>query len=467
MAKQKVLRVGTSSNNDIVINDPQNFVSKMHATLTHQGGDSYLLEDHSVNGTWVGGQKKHRESVYVQMGDHIYFAKPNYIELDWSKVQSTKGSSAGSNFKWWYAAIPLAILLIGVTALVARDNIRCLLTDCEPQLIACESEVCEPAEIEAAYRKSAAMIAMTYKWKLMDNVNNVPIYYIGLDSDAIQRGDRVSSIKELMKVSEPDDVENIAPFLTFGTGFYIETGIEDSGDGVLVTNRHVVKKIYDDDEKMKLGPDIYLAMDEIEKKYQTELGKREGIIKDSDVEWIPDFEYIYVAPYNSSFNLGNNLLDQITEVETKFQRADLLYHSSEYDVAAIKKLGGTPEDAIEIPRTAFNVGGKKSIESSTRATTIGFPIGNYQFNTLFSTGQTGGASQIVSQTRVGRLGTPHRDEFIFDNAAKGGQSGSPVFNEKGELIGVVFAVDGNDNTHCVHAREIVNEVLLPLKDTYN
>ena len=49
------LRIGRSPAADILLDDPS--VSRRHAVIIHRGGRAVLLDDRSLNGVWVNGER--------------------------------------------------------------------------------------------------------------------------------------------------------------------------------------------------------------------------------------------------------------------------------------------------------------------------------------------------------------------------------------------------------------------------
>jgi len=84
--------IGRSSQNDIVINDRTDMVSRFHADLFMNPDGTCTLTDHSTHGTTVNGQMLHNSSRQVRYGDSIMFA--NAAQFDWS---STGAGAGGSN----------------------------------------------------------------------------------------------------------------------------------------------------------------------------------------------------------------------------------------------------------------------------------------------------------------------------------------------------------------------------------
>ena len=77
--------IGTSSDNNIVLNDPTAHISRHHATLKLKYDGHYYVYDQSTNGTYVNGVKiKSKVDFPVSTTDTISFAQ--LLNLDWSKV---------------------------------------------------------------------------------------------------------------------------------------------------------------------------------------------------------------------------------------------------------------------------------------------------------------------------------------------------------------------------------------------
>lgn len=103
--------IGRSSQNDIVIIDGTDMVSRFHADLFVNGDGTYTLTDHSKHGTTVNGSNLHNTSRPVRYGDSIVFA--NTSQFDWSRV----GIGHGPNGKM--APHAVASMVLGILSLVS------------------------------------------------------------------------------------------------------------------------------------------------------------------------------------------------------------------------------------------------------------------------------------------------------------------------------------------------------------
>ena len=81
----KTYKIGRSPDNDIVINDQSQHVSRYHATLTVYDNGTITIFDQSTNGTYLNGVKvKSRVDYPVSTSDNIVFAKT--AQLDWNLI---------------------------------------------------------------------------------------------------------------------------------------------------------------------------------------------------------------------------------------------------------------------------------------------------------------------------------------------------------------------------------------------
>ena len=83
------ITVGRNSQSTIVVSSQYNTVSGNHATITREG-NTYILEDHSTNGTYVNGTRIHHASCQIRPGDQITLGQ-QYV-LDFYMVQNLLGA---------------------------------------------------------------------------------------------------------------------------------------------------------------------------------------------------------------------------------------------------------------------------------------------------------------------------------------------------------------------------------------
>lgn len=83
----KIYKIGRNPDNDIVINDQSQHVSRYHATLTVHDNGIIMINDQSTNGTYINGVKiKSLVDTSVSTSDNIVFAK--IAQLDWNMIST-------------------------------------------------------------------------------------------------------------------------------------------------------------------------------------------------------------------------------------------------------------------------------------------------------------------------------------------------------------------------------------------
>lgn len=87
------ITIGRNSQSTIVVPQQYNTVSGNHATIS-KNGNSYILEDHSTNGTYVNGNRIHNGSCQIRQGDQIMFGQQ--YPLKFSDVEMHLGSSSAT-----------------------------------------------------------------------------------------------------------------------------------------------------------------------------------------------------------------------------------------------------------------------------------------------------------------------------------------------------------------------------------
>ena len=104
----KVYTIGRDPSCDIVIADPTDVVSRVHASLKVKGGGKYILIDQGRNGTYVNGIKMSpNEEIPVSRKDVISFA--HIADLNWNQIPKEK-----SKGMLWGTITLIAVVAIGV-----------------------------------------------------------------------------------------------------------------------------------------------------------------------------------------------------------------------------------------------------------------------------------------------------------------------------------------------------------------
>ena len=102
--------IGRDPQNDIVIADPSDLVSRVHAILKVDKKGHYKVVDQSTNGTYVNGIRLEKfAEVPVTRKDDITFA--SVCSLDWDAIPKPRKATV-----WIAILVPLVVLLLGAAA---------------------------------------------------------------------------------------------------------------------------------------------------------------------------------------------------------------------------------------------------------------------------------------------------------------------------------------------------------------
>lgn len=387
--------VGSHFNNDIQLSGPT--VSRYHATIKREKNNKTYIFDHSKNGTTVDGRKIApntacpitRKSVVVCGGVPLDMNRLDWPGFNWKPV----GIVAA-------VIVVLAGLGLGIWKWVGG------------------SSKLDDSQLYARYNNSVVLLIGVYHYEL--TIEGVDMSKLPVDFPLPLKFVRVNN--EFLSVPEQYSSEIISHFGQYsGTGFFI------SKDGKLVTNLHVVKP--------------WLGNDQIK--------GLEAALKEKYAQWAAQKDFFGIlasdgaTPYSAYTSLikVKGVLDNILLIpQGRYLSSDNAVtcrvlsagDNIDNDVALVQS------NRAEIPSGCRYINVTDSMDVNDKQLHVGKHV--YTIGFPFGTGLQDDKSEKGLQV-LGRGGniiqadTEYR--FGFDAASFHGASGSPIFDDKGMLIGVL------------------------------
>ena len=469
----KLIRIGSSQSCDIVLNSK--YVSSLHAELTVLDDGKIILEDkNSRNGTTVGNKPVEPDTpMTIQRGDKVMFADEPLV---WARVPMPEKLTGfkrvmniGSNFRndiilnsptvsRYHGSLRIkgnkafihdngsknGTLLNGVkiepgkdVRIKKGDSIQCGSEDITEQIKAfIPNNIGKIAAISAACVAALALLG------------------VGAGSGLVARFDsKGASWKD-------DEYAEKEPIFLQATAFFIDR------EGRMVTNKHAatpwdeyLKKAYDNDPSItweeymkqefeKFWPDrleiarlmssdnrVYnqavrdLRMTEVGKKFLSgcnspaDVGAKITRLFKSKVKIQGYLDYIAVGYPGHKY----------TAID-EFQRCDTIAVANDpnVDLAVLQLNDKKTPDHIKYVFDIRNWNEKTLVPQKDVLYTIGYPAG-----LMWGQDEKSDAlAPSLYDTKCSQV--PTRYEFQIQNATIGGSSGSPVFNKKGELVGILY-----------------------------
>ena len=363
-------------------------VSRYHATLSKRKDKKWYIQDHSKNGTTINGKAiPSNQNVRLKRGDTILCAGVS--------VPNPYGDSPSVNLKPILWGVLSILILLGCGfAFYSLDGCG----DNTQKTV--KTKPMSDKEIYDKYKNSIVLLIGYYYYEV--SAGNLDLKKLELPTEV------VVSNGELKPVNGQRANMNIYT----GTGFYV------SEDGKIATNLHIVRPWLFDKEQSLIS-DRYKMFMSVAASENPALNAFTAQIK---VEGV--LSYIGMIPNGAYFSEDN--LKQCREL--------IAHDNTENDVAILqletKKL---PDDNCTIVNLDQAVVNDSDICVGSHVYTMGFPFGLSLQDLKSPKGiQLLGHGGSVTQECADY-------SFGFDASSYGGASGSPIFNEKGQLIGVLNA----------------------------
>lgn len=412
-AYKGVYGIGSHFNNDFQISGAT--VSRYHATVKHgRDGKMYLL-DHSKNGTTVDGTK-------IPPHTPVRIKKSSAVVCGGVPVDLSRLPWPSSAWKYAVGIAAAVVLLAGVGLGVY-------------QLVSQRERTWNTESIYNRYHSSVAMLVGGYHYEVTAGdlpsevlaAFGIPPKFIMVDSKEGKK--LVPALKE----------ETLYAQYT-GTGFFI------SEDGQMVTNLHVVKPWLVEGnikEVESLCQRIFAQQAE-----QAAIGAAFGLgspggltAYTSQIKVKGVLDGLFLVPQGRFFSAENAINCTILSAGEDINKDVALIQSDKMELPTKQTTYVNVADSMDVSDEALSVG--------RTMFTIGFPHGISIQDIESEKGlQVFCHSGHVSQA-TGEF------SFNFDAVSAGGASGSPIFNDRGMLIGILNAgVDKENITAGIKAKYI-------------
>ena len=361
-------------------------VSRFHATLIKKSDKNWYIQDHSKNGTTVNGKAiPSNQDIKLKKGDKILCAGV--------PVPNPCGEGKPINYRKIITVLSIILLLCGGSYGIYS------LKGCQGRgPIPITPKPMSDSEIYSKYKNSTVLLIGYYYYKV--SAGNLDLSKLDLPTEVVISNGKLKAVN-----GQRNNMN-----LYTGTGFYI------SEDGKIVTNLHIVRPWLFDKE-LSLISDQYKMFMASAASENPALNAFTAQIK---VEGV--LAYIGMIPNGAYFSDEN--LKQCREL--------IAHNNTDKDVAILqletKKLPDLNYSIVDINQAVVN---DSDIQVGSHIYTMGFPFGL----TLQDLKSPNGIQLLGHGGSITQECTNY--SFGFDAASYGGASGSPIFNDKGQLIGVL------------------------------
>lgn len=360
-------------------------VSRFHATLIKRNDKKWYIQDHSKNGTTVNGKAiPSNIDIKLKKGDKILCAGV--------PVPNPYGESQPVNYRKLLTILFIILAVSGIGI-----GIYSLRSCGGSNALQVPSKLMTDNEIYAKYKNSTVLLIGFYYYKV--SAGNLDLGKLELPTEVVISDGKLKAVN--------GQRSNMKMYT--GTGFFV------SEDGKIATNLHIVRPWLFDKE-LSLISDQYKMFIASVASENPALNAFTSQIK---VEGVLD--YIGMIPNGAYFSEDN--LKQCREFA--------VHDDIEKDVAILQLETMKLPDKSSIVDLNQAVMKDAEIAVGSHVYTIGFPFGLSLQDLKSPKGiQLLGHGGSITQEST-------KYSFGFDAASYGGASGSPIFNEKGQLIGIL------------------------------
>lgn len=409
---KEIRGIGTNYKNKYQLQGDK--VSRFHATLKLKKDKKWYIQDHSKNGTTING-------IPVPSGQEVRLKKSDKIMCAGTECPnpySGKKGGSGKDFsfpwRWIFGGVGIVAVISCLILLFGKLN-GCSHTD--------EKPVLSDTELYSKYKNSTVLMVGFYHYKV--SAGNLNLASLGLPTDVV-----LAANGNLIPVN--GDQSKMHGYT--GTGFFV------SPDGKIITNLHIAQPWLFTEECSQISDKYKMLFAEMAAK-MPQLNAFTSQIK---VEGIAHLSYIPNGEYFTSENLKS--CREIAASENTNADVALLQTVS-------RKLPGDSATYIGVDDFITN---DSEIKVGEHIYTMGFPLGLSAQNLDSSSG-------IQLLARGGNI-TQESNEysFGFDAASYMGASGSPIFNNRGQLIGILNAgfeksQGFNYGIKAIYAKELIEQ----------
>lgn len=420
---KEIRGIGTNFRNKYLLQGDK--VSRFHATMKLKKDGKWYIQDHSKNGTTVNGiPVANNQEVQLKKGDKIVCAGvevPNPYTGKPGAGRNSGGSGLSNSWRWVFRGF-------GVAAIIALI-IGCAtgLKDCKGKSTDSTLKEMSDVQLYAKYKNAIVLMQGYYYFKI--TAGNLDLASLGLPTEVIIGPD--GKLKTVNK-----NRNNMYSYT--GTGFFV------SKDGKIVTNLHIARPWLFDENITKISD----AYKQLLAHCASEMPMLNAFIGQIKVEGVSD--HLGFIP-NGEYYTDENIITCIELAVSKDINADVALLQS------IKKR--LPDsDSSSYVNLEEAVIADSEIKVGEHIYTMGYPFGLKAQDLNSSNG-------IQLLAHGGNI-TQETGEysFGFDADSYGGASGSPIFNSKGQLVGILNAgfiqsQGFNYGIKAVYATELFNQTV--------